>query len=81
MSRGLGVVQRRLIAALQARRRFTVEELAEIAFPGEPIERKHLVSVRLALNKLKNLPGLALHFHKAGKSRARGWRYLVWHTG
>lgn len=83
MSRGLGIVQRRLIAAFQAEqgRRFTVEELAEIAFPGEPIERKHLVSVRLALNKLKNLPGLALHFHKAGKSCARGWRYLVWHTG
>lgn len=77
MSRGPGVVQRSLIAAIHERgRRFTVEELAEIAFPGEPIERKHLVSVRRAL---ENLPGL--HFHKAGKSGTRGWRYIVWHTG
>jgi hypothetical protein len=43
-------VQRRLIAALdESGRRFTVEELAEIAFPGELIERKHEVSVRWAL--------------------------------
>ena len=76
MSRGLGVVQRRLIAALQAepKRLFTVEELAEIAFPGEPIERKHWVSVRRAL---KNLPGLDPHLYRAGKSSTRGWRYVV----
>ena len=80
MSRGVGIVQRGLIAAFQGEpgRRFTVEELAEIAFPGEPIERKHLVSVRRAL---ENLPGLNLHFHKAGKSGSRGWRYLVRCTG
>jgi hypothetical protein len=79
MSRGLGVVQRRLVAALdELGRRFAVEELAEIAFPGEPIERMHLVSVRRAL---QNLPGFRLHFHKAGKSGTRGWRYLVWRTG
>jgi hypothetical protein len=49
MSRGLGVVQRRLMAALdELGRRFAVEELAGIAFPGEPIERVHLVSVRRA---------------------------------
>ena len=76
MSRGLGNVQRRLIAAVdEPGRRFTIEELA---FPGEPIERKHLVIVRRAL---KNLPGLKLHFHKAGESGARGWRYLVWRMG
>ena len=50
MSRGAGNVQRSLIAAFQGelRRPFTVEKLAEIAFPGEPIERKHLMSVRRA---------------------------------
>ena len=66
MSRGAGVVQRRIIAALQAEpmRLFTVEELAEIAFPGEPIERKHLVSV---LRALKNLPGLDPHLYPAGR--------------
>jgi hypothetical protein len=79
MSRGAGIVQRRLIAALdELGYRFTVEELAEIAFPGEPIERKHLVSVRRAL---ENLPGLKLHFYNAGKSGTRGWRYLVCYTG
>jgi hypothetical protein len=79
MSRGAGIVQRRLIAALdEPGRRYAIQELAKIAFPGEPIERKHEVSVRRAL---KNLAGLDLHFCKAGESCARGWRYLVWHKG
>jgi hypothetical protein len=79
MSRGLGVVQRRLMAALdELGRRFAVEELAGIAFPGEPIERVHLVSVRRALQKL---PGLKLHFQRTGESGTRGWRYLVWPKG
>ena len=80
MSRGAGNVQRSLIAAFQGElgRRFTAKELAEIALPGEPIERKHLVSVRRAL---KNLPGLKLHFHEAGKSGTRGWRYFVRRNG
>jgi hypothetical protein len=79
MSRGLGTVQRNLIAALnESGRRFTIEELAEIAFPGELIERKHEVSVRRALN---NLRGPDLHFSKAGENCARGWHYLVWRTG
>ena len=68
-------MQRRLIAVFQVEPgRRTVEELAEIAFPGETIERKHLVSVRRAL---KTLPDLDLHSHKAGESCARGWRYRV----
>ena len=76
MSRGPGIVQRRLIAALQNEptRRFTVEQLAAIAFPGEQIERKHAVSVRRAL---KNLPGLDLESCRAGKPRGHGWRYVV----
>lgn len=80
MSRGAGVVQRRLIAAFQAEpgRRFTVKELAEIAFPGEPIERKHAVSVRRAL---KNLPGLDLHSYPRGRNGTRGWRYVVRRVG
>ena len=79
MSRGPGVVQRRLIAAFrEPGRRFTVEELVEIAFPGEPIERKHAVSVRRALKKL---PGLKLDFHKASKTGTCGWRYRVRRTG
>ena len=79
MSRGPGVVQRRLIAAFQVETgRRTVKEFAEIAFPGETIERKHLASVRRAL---KNLPDLHRDFHKAGKTGTRGWRYRVRCTG
>ena len=79
MSRGAGIVQRWLIAALgELGRRFTVDDLSKIAFPGEPMRRHHLVSVRRAL---QNLPGLDLHFHKAGESCTSGWRYLVWRTG
>lgn len=52
MSRGLGVVQRRLIAALQAEpsRWFTVLDLAEVVY-GEPVERKHLEAVRRVLRR------------------------------
>jgi hypothetical protein len=79
MSRGPGVVQRRLIAAFhEPGRRFTVEELVEIVFPGEPIERKHAVSVRRAL---KNLPGLHLISYPRGKSGTRGWRHVVRRVG
>jgi hypothetical protein len=76
MSRGAGNVQRSLIVAFEGElgRLFTVDELAEIAFPGEPIERKHLVSVRRAL---RNLPDLKLQFYRTGKSRTRGGRYAV----
>jgi hypothetical protein len=80
MSRGPGNVQRRLIAAFEGERaqRFSVQELAEVAFPGETIERTHMVSVRRAL---RNLPGLKLHFQRTGESGSRGWRYLVSRTG
>ncbi|HMD61980.1 MAG TPA: hypothetical protein VKG78_11135 [Opitutaceae bacterium] len=55
MSREPGIVQRWLIATFLSgpTRRFTVEQLAAIAFPGEQIDRKHAMSVRRAL---KNLP-------------------------
>jgi hypothetical protein len=70
------MVQRRLVSALLAapRRRFTVLELAEIAFPGEEIERKHAVSVRRAL---KNLPDLNLGLCRAGWPHDHGWHYVV----
>jgi len=76
MSRGPGIVQRRLIAAFQSEPtlRFAVEQLAEIAYPGEQIERKHAVSVRRAL---KNLPGLDLFVMTANKPGTHGWRYFV----
>jgi hypothetical protein len=75
MSRGLGVVQRRLIAALQAdpARVFDVEELAAIVFPGETIQRKHSVSIRRAL---KGLP-IGIFKCRVGRAPHRGWRYRV----
>lgn len=73
MSRGLGIVQRRLQAALEGepKRRFTIEELAARAFPGEAIGRAQLVSVRRAL------AGLKTKSCRAGRSGERGWHYVV----
>jgi hypothetical protein len=78
MSRGLGKVQLSLIAALEAQpnRHFTVIELAQAAFPGVAIKRKHEVSVRRALGKL---PETKLHSLRGGKSGSRGWRLFVRH--
>ena len=80
MSRGPGIVQRGLIAAFQSEltRRFTIRELAKIVFPSEEVERKHEVAVRRAI---RNLPGLNLHFCRAGEYGARGWRYVVGRAG
>jgi hypothetical protein len=76
MSRGPGIVQRRLRAALQGEpaRHFTVEELAAVAFPSEPVGRAQLASVRRALK------GLAVTRFRVGRSGERGWRYVVGYT-
>jgi hypothetical protein len=59
--------------------RFTVEQLAEIIFPGEPIEGKHLVSVRRGL---KNLPGVDLSLWRVQRGVGTpGGRYSVRHVG
>ena len=73
MSRGSGVVQRRLQATLEGepKRRFTIEELAARAFPGEAIGRAQLVSVRRALG------ALPVERCRAGRSGERGWHYVV----
>ncbi len=77
MSRGAGSVQRGIIAAFEAApgRRFTVEELAAEVYLGQEIERKHLVSVRRALDKV--VPKLGLARSRAGKSGQGGWRYRI----
>ena len=73
MSRGLGIVQRRLQAALdgEPKRRFTIEELAAQAFPGELLGRAQLVSVRRALR------ALPIESCRAGKRGERGWRLKI----
>lgn len=73
MSRGPGIVQHRLRAALEAEpaRRFTVEELAALAYPGEEISRVRLSSVRRALSRF---PTVRCRFGRMGE---RGWRHSI----
>jgi hypothetical protein len=73
MSRGLGIVQRGVQAALEAEptRRFTVAELAGEAYPGEVVGRAQLVAVRRALGRL------TIERCRVGASGRRGWRYRV----
>jgi hypothetical protein len=77
MSRGLGRVQRKIDDALKAEpsRRFTVEELAEIAYPGVAIDIAHLSATRRALNKLP------VNRHKVGNANSTGWSYRVVFAG
>jgi hypothetical protein len=81
MSRGPGNIQRRLIAAFAGAtgaraHAFSIEELAEAAFPGEDIERKHLVYVRAAL---KTLPlKLETYQHAENRGREEGERRRPW---
>ena len=76
MSRGAGIIQRRLQATLEGEpnRRFTIEELAARAFPGEAIGRAQLVSVRRALGTLP------IQRCRAGRSGEKGWHYVVAHA-
>jgi hypothetical protein len=74
MSRGPGVIQRRIVAALQAEpgRWFTVMELAFVAYPDEGmVEKKHFVSVRRALS------GMKVKRRRSGKRRTGGWHYQI----
>jgi hypothetical protein len=54
MSNGPGRVMRSINGAIEAqpKRRFTYDELAAIAYSGEPITRSRLVAVRRAVHAL-----------------------------
>ena len=74
MSRGPGIIQRRIMAALQAEpaRWFTVMELVVIAYPDEGmVEKTHLESVRRALK------GLKVNRRRDGKRRVGGWHHSI----
>ncbi len=73
MSRGSGIVQRRLIAAFKSNpaKHFTVEDLAKLVYPDETFARKHAVAIRRALRALENL-----HRCRAGSSGAKGWHHV-----
>jgi hypothetical protein len=78
MSRGPGIIQRRIMAALQAEpaRWFTVMELVVIAYPDEGmVEKTHLTSVWRALQ------GLKVKRWRAGKRGGRGWYYKISYAG
>lgn len=77
MSRGLGRVQRCIVEAFESQptRRFTVDELAALAYSGETIQRKHKEAVRRALKRLQ--PELGLHKYRAGFLRVSGWRHVI----
>jgi hypothetical protein len=75
MSRGIGLVQRRIKDAFESNpgKAFTIVGLAEIAFPGQTIERKHKQSVRRALSKLISDARIAIYQCSVGHSHSRGW--------
>ena len=77
MSRGLGHVQGCIVDAFEEhpRRRFTVVELAALAYPGETIQRKHKEAVRRALKKLE--AELGLWKCRVGHPGAFGWRHVI----
>ena len=77
MSKGPGRVMRAIADAFEAQphRRFTTEELAACAYPGEPIEKRHTDAVTRAVAKIA--PTLGLKKCRARPRYAAGWRN-VW---
>jgi hypothetical protein len=77
MSRGLGIVQMRILTALQAElgKQFTVEQLCSLVFPGEVIQTKHRQSVRRAIRCLRKTNGLQVI--RAGHLKSSGWHLTI----
>jgi hypothetical protein len=77
MSRGRGIVQRRIIAAFDAEpsRRFSIEELASVVYPGKTIERSQREAVRRALQSIG--PVIGVHRSRAGRLGTRGWHHII----
>jgi hypothetical protein len=75
MSKGPGIVQRRILAAVEAEpsRVFQVLALAAIVYPNATIEEKHLVCVRRAISKMPQLKkGRDGNYRRKG-----GWHYAI----
>ena len=76
MSRGLGKVELRIKAALEAAsgKSYSYADLAKIVFPGDAIKAKHLSSVRRAVLKLQPIMGL-----RKGRDgiKGRGWQSWI----
>jgi hypothetical protein len=78
MSKGPGRVMRAIIEATEAEptRRFTIEELAALAYPGAEIVHKHMVEVRAAVAALRRYRRVKAW--PASKDNGKqGWRLCV----
>lgn len=75
MSKGRGHIQRAIAAAFAAEpdRSFRVFALAELAYPGETIDKRHTDAVDRALRKLRPVLGL-------WRCRARLQNETSWHN-
>ena len=75
MSKGLGHVQRAVIATFAAEpgSRFTVGELAALVYPGQPIEKKHTEAVNRVLRNLA--AEIGLHRCRVSPSSRHGWHH------
>lgn len=74
-------MQRTLISAFeqQPNRSFTIDELAEVAYPECAVSELQRDTVRRALAKLE--PFLKLHRCRAGVPKKRGWRFVIGLSG
>ncbi len=74
VSRGLGIVQQRLIAVFESnpQKHFSVKELAKLVYPDETLERKHEVAILRATKALGDLDKL-----RVGRWGTSGWHYVV----
>lgn len=77
MSRGLGAVQRRLIALVEGQpgRLWTVETLAEEVYPGEDATPARREAVRRALAKLDGV--LTINRCRTGHLGSGGWHHTL----
>lgn len=60
----------------EPKRRFTIEELARLAYPGAAIEHKHMVAIRTAVANLRR--DRRVKAWPVGKDNDKqGWRLCV----
>ena len=77
MSRGLGRIQRTVVAAFadDPNAKLTISQLALRCYPDQKITEAHLDTVRRTLTKLE--PALGLRRCRIGQLKERGWHYVI----
>lgn len=78
MSRGPGRVQSAILFAFEAEpnRKFSVMDLAEIAFPYVPITSSHTGAISRALKSPALRAKLDLRACRSGALHSGGWRHI-----